>query len=169
MKKIISLIIVFVLLCLAAVIPTTASAAATKGVKEEYLNSDKWLTLSKNTTGPRYFVDSKGKPVELFGHHRCQELAGSENAYSAIEGIEALMRNYRDYGVNFIRLGIYVPSICGGKKPTTEEINACITSNIDPDVQTIIRNGMYVMLDVHMYPPEECKTAEATVKYARDY
>ena len=170
MKKIISLLIVAILLCSVLAVPTTVSAAASKGVKEEYLNSDKWLTLSKNTTGPRYFVNSKGQPVELFGHHRYQGFRSMEDtAYSTTEGLDGLMKVYRDYGVNFIRLGIEVNELCNGKKKTAEEINDVITRSIDPDVQTIIRNGMYVMLDIHMYPPEECKTAEATVKYARDY
>ena len=53
---------------------------------------------------------------------------------------------------------------------TKEQIIDFITNKIDPDVQAIIRNGMYVMLDIHMYPdPEGERTARTLVQFARDY
>jgi len=69
MKRIISILIVVIILCSAVGIHS--SATSSKGVREEFLNEDKWISLSDNTKGPRYFVDSKGKPVNLFGMARC--------------------------------------------------------------------------------------------------
>jgi len=172
MKRIISILIVAIILCSAVGIPS--SAARSVGVKEEVLNSDKWLTLSKNTKGPRYFVDSKGKPVNLFGTARCQfHKYDQEWGIYGEPGIDSLIEHYADFGMNFIRLSLNVPEICGGKKLTDEEINTYITEKIDPDVQGIIRNGMYVMIDIHMYPQQETKysvkTASEIVDYAREY
>lgn len=169
MKRLISILIIAVICCSTVFIP--AFAESSPAVKEEYLNEDKWLSLSKNTTGARYFVDMNGNPVNLFGMARCQSHAGSEDLlYSTFSSTDALVEHYADYGCNFMRLAIDITSLCGGDKRTPAEINEYITRKIDPDVQAIIRNGLYVMLDIHMYPPgDECKTAEGVVQYARDY
>ncbi len=174
MKRIISLAIIAILLCSVIIAPVPASADRTIGVKEEVLNDDKWLTLSKNTTGPRYFVDANGNPVNLFGTARCQfHKYDQEWGIYGEPGIDSLIEHYADFGMNFIRLSLNVPEICGGKKLTDEEINTYITEKIDPDVQGIIRNGMYVMIDIHMYPQQETKysvkTASEIVDYAREY
>lgn len=167
MRRFVTLIIVMLLCASAVFIPTFAQSSSS--VKEEYLNEDKWLTLSSNTTGARYFVDKQGNPVNLFGMARCQGHASSENIlYSPIGSVDTLVEHYADYGCNFMRLAIECGDLCGGEKRTADEINAYISEHIDPDVQAIIRNGLYVMLDMHMYPPE-LGTAEATVQYARDY
>ncbi len=174
MKKIISLLIVAILLCSVAVAPTTTLAARTKGVKEEVINEDKWLSLSTNTSGPRYFVDVNGKPVNLFGTARCQFHAYDEEwGLYGEPGIDSLIEHYADFGMNFIRLSIYPFELCGGKKPTEEEINAYLTEHVDPDVQGIIRNGMYVMIDLHLYPQQDEKvtfnSAQEFIQYPRDY
>ena len=172
MKKILSLLLVAAFLCGLFVAPINTFAESSKGVKEENMNEDKWLTLSKNKSGARYIVDSKGNPVELFGMARCQYHASDENViYAGAEGanVDSLVKHYADYGANFMRLSIDMPEMCGGAKKTPEQINEFITTKIDPDVQAIIRNGLYVMIDIHMYPPSSCKTVDGIIQYARDY
>ncbi len=170
MKSLI-LIMLTVLICVSLLPVAPVFAASSKGVKEENLNEDKWLTLSSNKSGARYIMDSKGKPVQLFGMARCQYHANEENViYAGSEpNVDSLVKHYADYGANFMRLAIDMPELCGGKKRSKEEINEFITKRIDPDVQAIIRNGMYVMLDIHMYPPSSCETVEGIVQYARDF
>ena len=173
MKKIVSIVLIAVLLSALFIVPINSFAASSAGVKEEYINEDKWLTLSKNTTGARYFVDSKGNPVNLFGMARCQSHAHEEDVlYSPnkTRSVDALAKHYADYGCNFMRLAINLSEMCGGTKKTPEQINEFISKSVDPDVQAIIRNGMYVMLDIHMYPnPEGKRTARTLVQFARDY
>ena len=170
MKRFIALFIVAVLMCSTIFVPTFAQSSP--GVKEEYLNEDKWLSLSKNTTGARYFVNSKGEPVRLFGTARAQSHASTENTmYSegSVADLDSLFGYYSGYGCNFTRLAINSSAITGGEKRTSEEIQEFITKYVDPDVQAIIRNGMYVMLDVHMYAPTENTTLEACMKHAYDF
>ncbi len=168
MKRFIALLIVAILLCSTIFVPTFAKSSP--GVKEEYLNSDKWLSLSKNTSGARYFVDMKGNPVHLFGQARAQSHASDEDLlYSDVASKDALFEHYADYGCNFTRLAINSTEITGGKKRTPEEIQEFITKRVDPDVQAIIRNGMYVMLDVHMYAPTQNTTLDDCMKHAYDY
>ncbi len=142
-------------------------------VTEGMLNDSKWLTLSQNTTGARYFVDSLGNPVQLFGMARCQSHADSEDLlYSSTADVNSLTKHYSDLNCNFMRLAIECSEICQeGGGVSTDDINRFISNKIDPDVQAIIRSGMYVMLDVHMYPPtapEDEDGAEYTVQYAYD-
>ena len=169
MKQFILVILTVLLCCSSLFIPTFAQSSS--GVKEGHVNEDKWLTLSENKTGARYIVDSKGNPVQLFGMARCQHHADDEDAIYAGEepNVDSLVKHYADYGANFMRLAIDMPELCGGDKKTSQQINDFITRKIDPDVQAIIRNGMYVMLDIHMYPPSTCETVEGIVQYARDY
>lgn len=170
MKRIISIILVAIICCSTMFIPVYAKSSA--GVKEEYLNEDKWLSLSTNKTGARYFVDSNDNPVNLFGQARCQHHGHEEDVLYANGGnsVDSLIKYYADNGMNFIRLAIYMPEMCGGAKKTAQQINDFIEEEIDPDVQAIIRNGMYVMLDIHMYPePEGERTARTLVQFARDY
>ncbi len=167
MKKKLAYIITLLLLLESVFIPAYAASRVT----DEYPNSDKWLTLSSNTSGARYFVDSLGNPVNLFGMARCQHHAQEEDViFSSVRGIDALIEHYADYGMNFIRLALDIPDLCGGKARTADEISTYISNNIDPDVQAIIRNGMYVMLDIHMYPEGDgVDSAKATVQFAKDY
>jgi len=169
MKRFIALIIVAIICCSTIFVPTFAQGSPV--VKEEFLNSDKWLKLSTNKTGARYFVDMNNKPVRLFGQARSQSYASDENSiYSATGESDPLYEHYADLGCNFTRLAINAESICGGEKRTPEQIQHFIAKTVDPDVQAIIRNGMYVMLDVHMYPqPEGERTPFTLVQYARDY
>lgn len=149
------------------------SAAAPSAVVEGNVNSSKWLTLSTNTTGARYVVDSNGEPVRLFGMARCQYHADEEDVlFSDTADVDALTEHYRELGCNIMRLAINCDDICReGGGVSEEEINRFISKNIDPDVQAIIRSGMYVMLDIHMYPPdapEGVNDADYTVQYAYD-
>lgn len=175
MKKVIALLLMSILLCSVVLIPMsssiTASAKASTGVKEGYVNEDKWLSLSKNTTGPRYFVDSKGNPVRLFGQARVQSFASHEDLLcSDVSNKDATLEFYANYGCNFTRLAIKDPSyMSSGKKPTSAEIQEFITKNVDPDVQAIIRNGLYVMLDIHMYTPTSNTSFEQMKDYAIGY
>ena len=76
MKQLISVLIMAIILCSALIVPTNVSAKSSAGVKEGYyMNEDKWISLSKNTTGSRYFVDAKGNPVNLFSMARSQSYA----------------------------------------------------------------------------------------------
>ncbi len=165
MKKIICFVIVCLLLFQTLVLTFAAENGTT--------NESKWLTLSQNTSGPRYFVDSAGNPTHLFGMARCQSHADDEDLlYSSVGSVDALTKHYAELNCNFMRLAIDSEEICKeGGGVSAEEINRFITNEVDPDVQSIIRNGMYVMLDVHMYPPtapEGVEGAQYTVQYAYD-
>ena len=121
MKKVIALLLTFILCCsLFAFIPVLAQSS--EGVKEEYTNEDKWLTLSKNKTGACYFVDKNNNPVNLFCMARCQSHAHEEDIlYSPNKekDVDSLIKHYADYGCNFIRLAISMPQMCGGAKKTS--------------------------------------------------
>lgn len=178
MKKAIVLILT-VLICCSVLMPInslTASAAASDSVKEECFNSDKWLSLSKNTTGPRYFVDANGNPVNLFGTARCKYHQNEEDVLYTDGGdadVNSLTKHYANFGMNFMRLSIFPSELCGGEVPTDREIDIYLTEHVDPDVQAIIKSGMYVMIDLHLYPQQETKykvqTASEIVNYARKY
>ena len=174
MKKIVALLIA-IIICSSVLVPfASVSAERTVGVKEQLLNDDKWLTLSTNTSGARYFVDVNGNPVNLFGTARCQfHKYDEEWGLYGEPGIDSLIEHYADFGMNAIRLSIYPFDLCGGEKMTPEEIDKYILEYVDPDVQGIIRNGMYVMLDLHLYPQQDTKvkldTFEKFIQYPYDY
>ncbi len=174
MKKMVALLIA-IIICSSVFVPfVSVSADRTVGVKEQLVNDDKWLTLSTNTSGPRYFVDTKGNPVNLFGTARCQyHKYDEEYAVYGEPGIDHLIEHYAGFGMNAIRLAISCFEICGGEKKTPEEIDQYILESIDPDVQGIIRNGMYVMIDIHMYPQHDknvkLDTFEKFIQYPYDY
>lgn len=167
---------IFILLfcILTAVLPLTAAADGETQATDGTSYEDKWLKLSDNVSGARYFTDINGNPVNLFGMARCQHHADEEDyMYSATGDADALVKHYADLGCNFMRLAIEAEEICKEGGGTSEEdINKFITNKVDPDVQAIIRNGMYVMLDVHMYPPttedSSNKAAAKAVQYAYD-
>ena len=171
MKRIFSLLIILIMLFSFVVIPIPSSAKASVGVKEGYLNEDKWLSLSQNTSGPRYFVDSKGNPVQLFGMARCQGHAHEEDVlFSSTDGVDAVIDHYTKEGCNFIRLAIDPGEVCGGMVRTPEQLNDFIVREVDPDVQAIIRSGAYVMLDLHeIAAPGAGNTIEEYDTWARDY
>ena len=137
-------------------------------------SNSQWLRLSENTEGPRYFVDEGGKPVNLFGMARCQSCAwGSENGpYGGAAGVA---RHFQSLGCNLIRLAIDVtdPAAqmgahdyileCGGYNEAG--IDRFIEKYVDPDLQALMETGVYVMLDLHDYPP---KGADE-VAYAREH
>lgn len=161
LKKIIALILTAATAAGCAVFSHAAAAGSPENA---------WLTLSSNTSGARYFSDSYGKPINLFGMARCQSHADEEN--SLYGGVYELALHYKELGCNIMRLAIDASEICAEGGGTTEEkISRFISESIEPDIQAIIRAGMYVMPDVHMYPPappENADGAEYTVKYARD-
>lgn len=75
MKKILSWILTVVMCCL-SFMPILAEVTSLTGVLASAEdNSYKRLTLSTNTTGPRYHIDGNGNPVHLFGMARCQSHA----------------------------------------------------------------------------------------------
>ena len=137
-------------------------------------SNSQWLRLSENTEGPRYFVDEGGKPVNLFGMARCQSCAwGSENGpYGGAAGVA---RHFQSLGCNLIRLAIDVtdPAAqmgahdyileCGGYNEAG--IDRFIEKYVDPDLQALMDTDVYVMLDLHDYPP---KGADE-VAYAREH
>lgn len=144
-----------------------------------YTDMDNWLTLSKNTTGPRYIVNSKDEPFQMFGMARCQITAPLDED-PKYDGINGLCDHFKKLGMNSIRLAI---STFNQIKPKSEFIEECggyneaginkfIDQYVDPDVQTIIKNGMYVVLDLHEYPPAIPKgdpDPDLILKYAREH
>lgn len=124
----------------------------------------KWLSLSKNTTGARYLVNEENEPVNLFGMARCQGCCETElKEYGGVDGV---CEHFKALGCNYIRLAVYLRGqtgergdmpvtdmieLCGGYNP--EGINRFIDEYVDPDVQAIKKHGMYIMLDLHDYPP----------------
>ena len=155
-------------LCLAGAVPVGAADTAV---------ADKWLRLSENTAGPRYIVDAAGKPFKLFGMARCQSCAplDEDPIYLMVDGVAS---HFKEIGCNSMRLAIDVVNQsfphgdfiedCGGYNE--EGIQKFITQYVDPDVQAIIGQGMYVILDLHLYPkgePEDPDPANL-VKQARE-
>lgn len=137
-----------------------------------------WLSLSQNKTGPRYLVDSTGSPFPLFGMARCQIHAPSEDA--TFGGIDGLCKYFKSKGCNSIRLAVSsfneldrnldLIEQCGGYNETG--INKFIDKYVNPDVQAIIRNEMYIVLDLHEYPPaipEGDPDPGLVIKYAREH
>lgn len=140
---------------------------------------DLWLTLSKNTEGPRFIIDSTGNPFPLFGMARCQITAPLDED-PVYGGIDGLSKYFKDAGCNSIRLAVAAhnqlkPNAdfiedCGGYNEIG--INKFIEQYVDPDVQAIIKNGMYVVLDLHEYPPSIPKgdtNPSLVIKYAREH
>ena len=155
-------------LCLAGAMPAGAADAAV---------SDRWLRLSDNTAGPRYIVDAEGNPFQLYGMARCQSCAplDEDPVYMMADGVAA---HFKEMGCNSMRLSIDVVNQsfpngdfiedCGGYNE--EGIQKFITQYVDPDVQAIIGQGMYVILDLHLYPkgdPEDPDPADL-VRQARE-
>ena len=120
---------------------------------------DNWLTLSTNIQGPRYIVDANGNPFRLFGMARCQfhEPWGERPQYGTIR---QQCEHFKKLGCNSMRLSVYFnnevnPGVdfveqCGGYN--TAGIKKFIDTYVEPDVRGIIDSGMYVMLDLHVYP-----------------
>ena len=144
---------------ISAVMACLCLAGGFPAAKAETAVTDKWLRLSDNTTGPRYIVDANGEPFQLYGMARCQSCAPMDEdpIYMMADGVAA---HFREIGCNSIRLSIDVINQnfpngdfiedCGGYNP--EGIQKFITQYVDPDVQAIIGEGMYVILDLHLYP-----------------
>jgi len=138
-----------------------------------------WLKLSENTTGPRYFVDESGKPINFFGMARCQSCCATERKLHGDAGdVAAYFKNLK---CNIIRLAIHISGnsgendgmvtdkieYCGGYN--TEGINKFIDEFVDPEVQQIKKQGVYIQLDLHDYPQRAVQGDEAIVKFATDY
>lgn len=156
-----------------SVLSPTSSAVTVSDVVITDTTDSRWLKLSTNTSGARYFVDVNGNPVNLWGMARCQSHADEEDIlFSQKSDVNSLTDHYASLGCNWMRLAINLSDICTvGGNVSKEEIGRFISKEVDPDVQAIIRRGMYVMLDVHMYPPsapEGIDPAVWTVQYAYD-
>ncbi len=134
---------------------------------------NKWLAMSTNATGPRYIVNSTGNPFHLFGMARCQ--------YHSIYwedldfgGIDGLCKHFKVRGVNSIRLSISQYRYSDPNDLIVESggynkagIQKFIDTYVDPDVQAIIKNNMYIILDLHMYPPSS-ENPDDIIQFARD-
>ncbi len=138
----------------------------------------KWLKLSENKSGARYFVDEDGKPINLFGMARCQSCAvhSEDPVFGGAGGVAA---HYKALGCNMIRLAVDVRTSsgergyhddyieeCGGYNP--EGIRAFIEKYVAPEVEEIKNEGMYILLDLHEYPPAELDDVHI-IKYAREH
>ncbi len=136
-----------------------------------------WLRLSKNTEGPRYFETESGKAINLFGMARCQSCCNTETLLHGDAG--AVAAHFKNLKCNIIRLAIHVHGdsgergnmptcdlieMCGGYNP--EGINKFIDTFVNPDVQLIKKQGVYIQLDLHDYPVPQDDAG--IVQYARE-
>ena len=170
MKKLIGALSAAALLLTVGSAGALPAASESSGVADGTAHEDLWLSLSTNTTGARYFVDVNGEPVQLFGMARCQlHRDGEDILFSTTESVNALAQHYADFGMNFMRLAIDLTELEQAGDFSPDAINRYITDKIDGDVQAIIRAGMYVMLDLHMYPPDTLKNGAEKVQYAYDH
>ncbi len=118
-------------------------------------NSSKRLRLSENTSGPRYHIDGNGNIVHLFGMARCQSHAFEEEEDRG-GTVRNQIKGYANYGANYTRLAINAFDLFGKTiddsitAKTDAEIDAWIAKKVDPDVQAILAEGMYVGLDIHV-------------------
>lgn len=136
---------------------------------------NKWLSLSANTSGPRYLIDSMGRPFQMFGMARCQYHA-RDTEDPAYGGAAGVAQHFKALGCNSIRLALSFNTYtdqatdrivqCGGYNETG--IRNYIKEYVDPDVQAIIAQGMYIVLNLHMYPPSDPNPAN-TIRYAEDH
>jgi len=121
--------------------------------------TDNWLSMSPNTTGVRYLVDSAGNPFNMFAMARSQYCAPfDENPH--FDGVEGLCEYYKSLGCNTIRLAVTFNTIanknydlvqeCGGYNE--DGYRRFVDRYVDPEVRAIINSGMYVILDLHEYP-----------------
>lgn len=145
-----------------------------EGAVEAASSRSKWLSVSRNTAGARFIVDSAGQPVQLFGMARCA-YHSEDDEDPVYGGIEGLVSHFRSLGMNLIRLSIHeskneqpadLIEACGGYNP--EGIRRYIQRYVEPDVQAIIQQGMYVILDLHMYPPTTPHPS-GLLDYAREH
>ena len=138
-----------------------------------------WLRLSKNTEGPRYFQTESGKPMNLFGMARCQGCCGTETKLHGDAGDVAA--HFKNLKCNIIRLAVHVFGDTGerGDMPTEDLIELCggyneeginkfIDKYVDPEIQLIKKQGMYIQLDLHDYPQGRVHDDEAIIKFATD-
>lgn len=164
MKRVLSLILTISVCCMSFVSVLGVSAT---------IDTSKRLSVSTNTTGPRYIVDGNGNPVNLFGMARCQYHASEENVLFG-NSVNDLVSHYRKFGINYMRLAIDINDIVGAtvsdslSLTTDEAIDNYISTNIDPDVQAIISAGIYVGLDIHMYAPSNKNTPDEIIAYANN-
>ena len=138
-----------------------------------------WLRLSKNTEGPRYFETESGKIMNLFGMARCQGCCGTETKLHGDAGDVAA--HFKNLKCNMMRLAVHIHGetwergglpaddlvlLCGGYN--TEGINKFIDTYVDPDVQLIKKQGMYIQLDLHDYPQSRVKGDDEIVRFATE-
>ena len=138
------------------------------------MNNREWLHLSENTTGPRYFVNVSGEIIQFFGMARAQCCAQSceDGPYGGAAGVA---RHFKNLGCNVIRLAVDITDLSKEKGIADEillrggyneaGINRFIDEKVDPDLQAIMNEGMYVILDLHEYPPQGADE----VAYAREH
>ena len=138
------------------------------------MNNREWLHLSENTTGPRYFVNESGEIIQFFGMARAQCCAQSceDGPYGGAAGVA---RHFKNLGCNVIRLAVDITDLSKEKGIADEillrggyneaGINRFIDEKVDPDLQAIMNEGMYVILDLHEYPPQGADE----VAYAREH
>lgn len=140
--------------------------------EEQERTVNNWLSISSNTSGARYIVDSADQPFHLFGMARCQSCRSTENPdYGGVSGVA---QHFKELGCNSIRLALSFNTFeandlivqSGGYNETG--IQNYITKYVDPEVQAIINKGMYIVLDLHEYPQSDPNPAN-NIQYARDH
>lgn len=168
LKKIFSLEILVSFLLALFSIPRASSSTISQ-------TNTPWISLSKNAAGPRHLVDSSGKPFYVFGMARCQACENDESQYGDAYD---LANHFKNLGCNTMRLavssrkdtkpGVDLVEECGGWNEAG--MNKFIDKYVEPDLRAIISIGMYVILDLHEYPPNQTNPVNPAdiVAYARN-
>ncbi|MBI2299351.1 MAG: cellulase family glycosylhydrolase [Armatimonadetes bacterium] len=116
---------------------------------------DRWLHVQG-----RFLVDAEGQPYRLVGIGRYQPESGIDN--KRVGNIDEICAHYKQRGMNAIRLAV------GGKNDWLPDIeirrwggfDGYLRQVVDPEVQACKRNGMYVMLDLHVGAADEATAYE---------
>ena len=139
---------------------------ALNGSKDNYLSA--FITVpavGKTTEGAwlkvrgKYIVDASGKPFQMVGMARCQYHEGHEK--NLFGPLADQMEYYRSLGLNCIRLAISPNrDFCPDANFHKEGADKYVEKYVDPDVQEIIKAGLYVIIDDHSFgdTPETART-----------
>ncbi len=130
---------------------------ALNGHKADYLSAFITVPAADKSSGGlwlkvrgKYIVDANGKPFRMVGIARTQYHDGHEK--NLFGPISEQMDYYRSIGLNCIRLALSPNrEYCPDANFHQEGADKYVEKYVDPDVQAIIKAGLYVIIDDHNF------------------
>lgn len=113
-------------------------------------DQSRWLRVEG-----RFIVDAAGHPFRLVGMGRYQPEAGIAN--KLVGSLDEICLHYQQLGMNALRVAV------GGRNDWLPDCDVTpyggfdgyVEQVVDPDVRACERNGMYVLLDLHVGDADE--------------